>query len=122
MPHSPKPPAMIVMSSFSSPARAAVASGKIFETAMLPLSVDRACLAPRQLLPGPCGCQAVGAPFRGLCRRGRSPRAARSVTTSDLPFEAHGDAHAAADAESGEAFFGVALVHLKEQGGEDTRA
>src|SRR3984885_3057531 len=32
-----------------------------------------------------------------------------------LPLDAHGDAHAAADAERGEALFRVALLHLVQQ-------
>src|SRR5579885_872160 len=37
-------------------------------------------------------------------------------------MHAHGDAHAAADAERGEALLGVALLHLIEQRGENARA
>src|SRR5262245_12643821 len=36
-------------------------------------------------------------------------------TSVVLPFHAHRDAHAAADAQRGEAFLGVALLHLVEQ-------
>src|SRR6476619_5944282 len=32
-----------------------------------------------------------------------------------IPLDAHGDAHAAADAERGEALFGIALLHLVQQ-------
>src|SRR6187397_357373 len=39
-----------------------------------------------------------------------------------VPFDAHGDAHAAANAERGESLFGVALLHLVQQRGENARA
>src|SRR6478672_11044257 len=39
-----------------------------------------------------------------------------------LSLHAHGDAHAAADAERGETFLGVPLLHLKEQRGQHARA
>src|SRR5262245_8319877 len=39
-----------------------------------------------------------------------------------LSLDAHGDAHAAADAQSGKAFLGVALLHLIEQRHQDARA
>src|SRR4029079_7169807 len=32
-----------------------------------------------------------------------------------IPLDAHGDAHAAADAQRGEALFGIALLHLVQQ-------
>src|SRR6267154_3623022 len=39
-----------------------------------------------------------------------------------VALHAHGDAHAAADAERGQALLGVALLHLVEQRGEHARA
>src|SRR5215213_2028086 len=39
-----------------------------------------------------------------------------------LPLHAHRDAHAAADAERGEALLGVALLHLEQKRGEHARA
>src|SRR6185437_6915520 len=39
-----------------------------------------------------------------------------------LPLHAHGNAHAAADAERCEALLGVALLHLVEQRRQDARA
>src|SRR5215207_3228991 len=36
-----------------------------------------------------------------------------------LPLDAHGDAHAAADAEGGEAALRIALLHFVEEGDED---
>src|SRR5712692_9262844 len=39
-----------------------------------------------------------------------------------ITCNAHGDAHAAADAQRGQAFLGVALLHLVEQRNEDARA
>src|SRR4051812_2105066 len=39
-----------------------------------------------------------------------------------IPRNTERDAHAAADAQSGEAFLGVAALHLVQQGGQDARA
>ena len=39
-----------------------------------------------------------------------------------LSFKAHGDAHAAADAQGGEALFGIAPAHLVQQGHEHAGA
>ena len=47
---------------------------------------------------------------------------AAAVLESSVPLDAEGDAHAAADAERGEALLGVALLHLVEQGGQDAGA
>src|ERR1700733_13547110 len=50
--------------------------------------------------PSPQWCALHAAPLRGA---------------SSLPLDAHGDAHAAADAERGKALLGVALLHLVQQ-------
>src|SRR5680860_1148288 len=39
-----------------------------------------------------------------------------------VALDAHGDAHAAADAQRGEALLGVRLLHLVQQRNQDTRA
>src|SRR5579871_2991965 len=39
-----------------------------------------------------------------------------------IALDAHRDAHAAADAQRGEALLGVALLHLEQQRGEHARA
>ena len=39
-----------------------------------------------------------------------------------VALKAHGNAHAAADAQRGKTFLGVAALHFKKQGVEDTRA
>src|SRR5688572_5720355 len=44
------------------------------------------------------------------------------VGASRLALEAHGDAHAAADAQCRKALLGVALLHLEQEGGQDSRA
>src|SRR5215472_4712859 len=38
-----------------------------------------------------------------------------AIVPASLPFDAHRDAHAAADAQRGEAFLRVALLHFEEQ-------
>ena len=41
---------------------------------------------------------------------------------ADVALDAHGDAHAAADAQRGQALLGVALLHLVQQRGQHARA
>src|SRR5882672_7706658 len=45
-----------------------------------------------------------------------------SKVFASVARNAHGDAHAAADAQRGEALLGVALLHLVEQGRQHARA
>src|SRR5215208_2033462 len=65
----------------------------------------------------------------GMMQVGRSiamvcalPLRASLLDACSLPLHAHGDAHAAADAERGEALLGVALLHLEQKRGEHARA
>src|ERR1700688_795883 len=53
-----------------------------------------------------------------------SPRARKEVFcfSCRLPFHAHGDAHAAADAQRGETLLGVALLHFVKQRHQDAGA
>src|SRR6516165_2601212 len=60
--------------------------------------------------------------FRGSIIRSLVSVFASNPRLRSSPLHAHGDAHAAADAERGEAFLGVALFHLMEQRDEDACA
>ena len=44
------------------------------------------------------------------------------ITANLFTLDAHGDAHAATDAQRGETFLGIALLHLMQQRDEDARA
>src|SRR5215212_188062 len=58
------------------------------------------------------------------CRTALRPGSAvQALSAPDLlALEAHGDAHAAADAQGGEALLGVALLHLVEKRDQHPRA
>src|ERR1043166_6819667 len=45
-----------------------------------------------------------------------------AATYRTLPLHAHGNTHAAADAERGEALLRIALLHLEQQGRQHARA
>src|SRR5579864_2016329 len=49
-------------------------------------------------------------------------RACAAYRSTHLPFYAHGDAHAAADAQRGQALLGVAFLHLVEERHQDARS
>src|SRR5262249_47795061 len=53
---------------------------------------------------------------------GARRNALRRQTDALLALDAQGDAHAAADAQRREAFFGVAFLHFVQQGHEHARA
>src|SRR5579864_9648023 len=49
-------------------------------------------------------------------------RAFAAYRSTHLPFYAHSDAHAAADAQRGQALLGVAFLHLIEERHQDARS
>src|SRR5262249_28090975 len=59
----------------------------------------------------------------GRNKSGHDPATAPSARSwRTLPLHAHRNAHAAADAERGKAFLGVALLHLVQQRHQHARA
>src|SRR5688500_4042604 len=60
--------------------------------------------------------------MQGLRRRAKCASAGVPRWGGSVPLDAEGDAHAAADAERGEALLRVAALHLVEQGGQHPRA
>src|SRR5262245_30705917 len=59
--------------------------------------------------------------FPPVQKKARPPVAASSLILRSVARDAHGDAHAAADAQRRQALLGVALLHLVEQRHENAR-
>ncbi len=80
--------------------------------ALAPQVFACACFHPKNFRPTLCGPEVV--------IQMAELKAALSLQTP-LSLQAHGYTHAAADAKSGETFFGITAVHFKQQGIEDAR-